>query len=35
VGREFLEWQKPLVAEQYLGSATQGLGFYHVDVQDE
>jgi hypothetical protein len=35
VGRECPEWKKPLVAAQYLGSVVQGLGFFHVDVQEE
>jgi hypothetical protein len=35
VGRDCPEWLKPLEPAQYLGSATQGLGFFHVEVQDE
>jgi hypothetical protein len=35
VGRECAEWLKPLELVQYLGNATQGLGFFHVDVQEE
>jgi hypothetical protein len=27
VGRDCPEWQKPIAIAQYLGSATQGLGF--------
>jgi hypothetical protein len=35
VGRECPEWLKPLEPVQYLGSAAQGLGFFHVEVQEE
>jgi hypothetical protein len=35
VGRECPAWTKPLESALYLGSATQGLGFFHVDVVDE
>jgi hypothetical protein len=35
VGRDYPEWQKPLEPAQYLDSAAQGLGFIHVEVQDE
>jgi hypothetical protein len=35
VGRDCPEWDKPIYPAQYLGSAAQGLGFFHVDVQDE
>jgi hypothetical protein len=34
IGRDCPEWFKPLVA-QYLGSATQGLCFFHVGVSEE
>lgn len=26
------EWKKPQLAAQYYGSASKGLGFYHIDV---
>jgi hypothetical protein len=29
------EWDRPLEPAQYLGSAAQGLGFFHVDVAEE
>jgi hypothetical protein len=32
IGRDYLEWQKPLECAQYLGSASQGLVFFHVEV---
>jgi hypothetical protein len=35
VGRECLEWLKPMESAQYLGSAAQELGFFLVDVVDE
>jgi hypothetical protein len=35
VGRDCPEWRKPLEPIQYLGSATQRLGFFHVEVQEE
>jgi hypothetical protein len=35
IGREWLEWSKPMESAHYLGSATQGLGFFHVDVVGE
>jgi hypothetical protein len=35
VGRDCPEWLKPLELVQYLGSAAQGLGFFHVEVQEE
>jgi hypothetical protein len=35
VGRNFPMWMKPLEPNQYLSSATQGLGFFHVVVQEE
>jgi hypothetical protein len=35
VGRECAEWLKPLEPVQYLGSVAQGLGFFHVEVQEE
>jgi hypothetical protein len=35
VGRECPEWNKPLESVQYLGSAAQGLGFFHVNVSEE
>jgi hypothetical protein len=35
VGRDCPEWVKPLELAQYLGSATQGLGFFHVNVVEE
>jgi hypothetical protein len=35
VGIDFPEWWKPLEPTQYLGSVAQGLGFFHVEVQEE
>jgi hypothetical protein len=35
VGGDYPEWDKPIEFAQYLGSVSQGLGFFHVDVQDE
>jgi hypothetical protein len=35
VGRDCPEWMKPVESAQYLGSASQGLGFFHVDVAEE
>jgi hypothetical protein len=35
VGRDCPHWKKPLVSAQYLRSAAQSLGFFHVDVQEE
>jgi hypothetical protein len=35
VGRDCPEWSKLIVTAQYLGSAAQGLGFFHVDVAEE
>jgi hypothetical protein len=35
VGRDYLEWLKPLEPAQYLGSAAQGIGFFHVEVSEE
>jgi hypothetical protein len=35
VGRDCPEWMKPLEHVQYLGSATQGLSFFHVEVKEE
>jgi hypothetical protein len=35
VGRDCPEWLKPLDVVQYLGSAAQGLDFFHVDVRKE
>jgi hypothetical protein len=35
VGRDCPKWGKPIELAQYLGSATQGLGLFHLDVQDE
>jgi hypothetical protein len=35
VGRDCPDWNKPIELAQYLGSAAQGLGFFHVDVQEE
>jgi hypothetical protein len=35
VGRDCPDWHKPLEPAQYLGSAAQGLGFFHADVQEE
>jgi hypothetical protein len=32
VGRDCPDWLKPLEPAQYLESAAQGLGFFHVDV---
>jgi hypothetical protein len=34
-GRDCPEWKKPLEPVQYLGSAVQGLGFFHVEVMEE
>jgi hypothetical protein len=34
-GRDCPEWSKPLELAQYLGSATQGLGFFHVEVLND
>jgi hypothetical protein len=34
-GRDCPDWYKHLEPAQYLGSAAQGLGFFHVDVQEE
>jgi hypothetical protein len=30
-----LEWKKEQPAAQFYGSATKGLGFYHIDVEPE
>jgi hypothetical protein len=35
VGRDCPKWGKSIELAQYLGSATQGLGLFHLDVQDE
>jgi hypothetical protein len=35
VGRDCPEWGKPLESAQYLESAVEGLGFFHVDVLEE
>jgi hypothetical protein len=35
VGRNCPEWEKPMEFALYLGSAAQGLGFFHVEVQEE
>jgi hypothetical protein len=35
VDRDCPEWQRSLEPAQYLGSATQGLGFFHLEVQEE
>jgi hypothetical protein len=35
VGRECPEWMKPVESAQYLGSAAQGLGFFHIEVVEE
>jgi hypothetical protein len=35
LGRECPEWGRPLVPVQYLSSAAHGLGFFHVEVDDE
>jgi hypothetical protein len=35
VGRDCPDWKKPLMPAQYLGSAAQCLGFFHVDAQEE
>jgi hypothetical protein len=35
VGRNCPEWLKPLETTQYLCSAAQGLGFFHIDVHEE
>jgi hypothetical protein len=35
VGRGSPEWSKPLEPAQYLGSAVQGFGIFHVEVYDE
>jgi hypothetical protein len=35
LGRECPEWNKPVEPAQYLGSAAQGLGFFHVEVCDD
>jgi hypothetical protein len=35
VGKDCPDWLKPMKATQYLGSAAQGLRFFHVDVQEE
>lgn len=34
IGKECSEWKKPLQGAQYLGSANQGLGFFHVDTSE-
>jgi hypothetical protein len=35
LGTNCPEWDRPLEPAQYLGSAAQGLGFFHVDVAEE
>jgi hypothetical protein len=35
VGRDCPEWLKHVELAQYLGSAAQGLGFFHVNVAEE
>jgi hypothetical protein len=35
VGRGCHEWLQPMESAQYLGSAAQGLGFFHVNVAEE
>jgi hypothetical protein len=35
VGRDWPKWEKPMESALYLGSAAQGLGFFHVEVQEE
>jgi hypothetical protein len=35
VSRECAEWLNPMEPAQYLDSASQGLGFFHVDVSEE
>jgi hypothetical protein len=34
VGRDCLEWKKPMESALYLGSVAQGLGFFHVEMQE-
>jgi hypothetical protein len=35
VGTDCSEWKKPLEPVLYMGSAAQGLGFFHVEVVEE
>jgi hypothetical protein len=35
VRRDCPKWMKPVEPVQYLGGATQGLGFFHVEVKEE
>jgi hypothetical protein len=35
LGRDCPKWGKSLESAQYLESAAQGLGFFHVDVAEE
>lgn len=34
IGRECPDWKKPIQAALYLGSANQGLGFFHIDTSE-
>jgi hypothetical protein len=34
VGRDCPEWKKPMESALYLGSVAQGLGFFHVEMQE-
>jgi hypothetical protein len=35
VGKDCPKWQKPIESSHYFGSAAQGFGFFHIDVQEE